>query len=95
LDEHEHPEAEAKVIGLNPCYEYYMTQRRSVCKRLPHCNTNIKNKTFLILKVSLMTIHYLRRHEGLEDKTPAEASGIKVDGANKWITLIENARSHF
>jgi len=24
--------------------------------------------------------------------TPAEASGIKVEGQNKWITLIRNAK---
>ncbi|MGB9023818.1 MAG: hypothetical protein WCC94_10345 [Candidatus Bathyarchaeia archaeon] len=27
----------------------------------------------------------------LEGKTPAEACGIKVEGENKWITLIQNA----
>jgi putative transposase len=35
--------------------------------------------------------NYLRRHEGLNDKTPADASGIKIEGENKRITLIENA----
>jgi hypothetical protein len=27
----------------------------------------------------------------VECKTPAEVSGIKIDGENKWITLIQNA----
>jgi hypothetical protein len=35
--------------------------------------------------------NYLRPHEGLDNKTPAEACGIKIEGENKWITLIENA----
>jgi transposase-like protein len=35
--------------------------------------------------------NYIRVHEGLEGKTPAEACGIKVEGKNKWITLIQNA----
>jgi hypothetical protein len=35
--------------------------------------------------------NYIRTHEGLDNKTPAEASGIKIEGENKWITLIENA----
>ena len=35
--------------------------------------------------------NYLRPHEGLEGKTPAEACGIEVKGRNKWITLIQNA----
>ena len=35
--------------------------------------------------------NYIREHEGLEGKTPAEACGIEVKGENKWITLIQNA----
>ncbi|MCW4017377.1 MAG: IS6 family transposase [Candidatus Bathyarchaeota archaeon] len=35
--------------------------------------------------------NYIRPHEGLSGKTPAEACGIKVEGVNKWKTLIENA----
>ncbi len=35
--------------------------------------------------------NYVRPHEALVGKTPAEACGIKVEGENKWITLIQNA----
>jgi len=35
--------------------------------------------------------NYIRRHEGLDGKTPSEACGIKIEGDNKWITLIQNA----
>jgi transposase-like protein len=35
--------------------------------------------------------NYMRPHEALKGKTPAEACGIKVEGDNKWITLIQNA----
>jgi len=37
--------------------------------------------------------NYLRPHEALEGKTPAEACGIKIEGKNKWLTLIQNASS--
>lgn len=37
--------------------------------------------------------NYIRPHEGLDGKTPAEACGIEVKGENKWITLIQNASS--
>ena len=33
-------------------------------------------------------------HMGLEGKTPAEAAGIQVKGADKWLTLIRNASQH-
>jgi putative transposase len=35
--------------------------------------------------------NYFRPHEALDGKTPAEACGIKVEGKNKWKTLIQNA----
>jgi len=39
--------------------------------------------------------NYIREHEGLDGKTPAEACGITIEGKNKWITLIQNAsRKH-
>lgn len=28
---------------------------------------------------------------GLEGQTPADKAGIKIEGANKWKTLIQNA----
>jgi hypothetical protein len=35
--------------------------------------------------------NYVRPHMALEGKTPAETAGIKVEGENKWITIIQNA----
>ena len=36
--------------------------------------------------------NYIRPHMGLPNEiTPAEAAGIKVEGQNKWITIIQNA----
>lgn len=35
--------------------------------------------------------NYVRPHEALDGKTPSEACGIKVEGNNKWMTLIQNA----
>jgi transposase-like protein len=37
--------------------------------------------------------NYIRGHEGLDGKTPAEACGIKIEEENKWLTLIQNAKS--
>ena len=40
-----------------------------------------------------MQIHhnYIRTHMGLNGQTPADKAGIKINGNNKWITLIQNA----
>ena len=38
--------------------------------------------------------NFMRPHQSLKGKTPAEACGIEVVGENKWITLIQNASHH-
>lgn len=38
--------------------------------------------------------NYIRSHMGLDGMTPSEKAGIKVEGLNKWITLIQNAKLH-
>jgi hypothetical protein len=35
--------------------------------------------------------NYFREHEGLVGKTPSEVAGIKIEGKNKWVTVIQNA----
>lgn len=35
--------------------------------------------------------NYLRPHMGLNGKIPAEVCGIKIEGDNKWQTLIQQA----
>jgi putative transposase len=35
--------------------------------------------------------NFVRPHEGIANLTPAEKCGVKIEGGNKWITLIENA----
>jgi transposase-like protein len=35
--------------------------------------------------------NYVRPHEALNGRTPSEAAGIKIEGENKWVTLIQNA----
>ncbi|MBI5146613.1 MAG: DDE-type integrase/transposase/recombinase [Thaumarchaeota archaeon] len=35
--------------------------------------------------------NYIRNHQGLDNQTPADKAGIKIEGENKWMTLIQNA----
>lgn len=35
--------------------------------------------------------NYMRPHEALKGKTPADACGIEIIGDNKWLTVIQNA----
>lgn len=51
----------------------------------------LKTKETPILTGYQIFHNYIRGHEGLEGRTPSEACGIKVEGNNKWLTLIQNA----
>ncbi len=43
-----------------------------------------------------MKVHYnhVRKHDAIDNKTPAEAAGIVTEGRNKWKTIIQNASLH-
>ncbi len=43
-----------------------------------------------ILKGMQIYPNYVRHHEALKGKTPSEQAGIKIEGENKWLTLIQN-----
>ncbi len=51
----------------------------------------LKNVDSPALKGYQIFHNFIRPHEGLEGKTPAEACGITVEGENKWLTIIQNA----
>lgn len=52
----------------------------------------LKKDDTSILKGYQIFHNYIRPHQGLKGKTPAEACGIEVKGEDKWKTLIQNAR---
>ena len=52
----------------------------------------LKRKRTPILQGYQIYHNYIRPHEALDAKTPAEACEIKNEGKNKWITLIQNAK---
>jgi hypothetical protein len=52
----------------------------------------LKNMDTPILKGTQVFHNFIKPHEGLGGKTPAEAAGIKVEGDDKWKTLIQNAK---
>jgi putative transposase len=52
---------------------------------------SLKNPDTPILTGYQLFHNYIRAHQGLDGKTPAELCGIQVEGDNKWLTLIQNA----
>lgn len=53
----------------------------------------LKRNDTPVLKGYQIFHNFIRPHEALEGKTPSEACGIKVEGKNKWLTLIQNAQT--
>ena len=52
----------------------------------------LKSADTPILKGYQIFHNFVRGHEALQGKTPAEVAGIKVEGDNKFLTLIQNAK---
>jgi len=52
---------------------------------------NLKKDDTPILTGMQIFHNYVRPHMGLHGKTPADLAGVKVEGENKWLTLIQNA----
>jgi putative transposase len=52
---------------------------------------SIKTADSPILKGLQIFHNHFRPHMGLDGMTPGEAAGIVIEGANKWVTLIQNA----
>ena len=44
-----------------------------------------------ILKGFQLYHNFVRPHEGLKGDTPADRAGIRIEGQNKWMTIIQNA----
>jgi transposase-like protein len=51
----------------------------------------IKKRDTPVLKGMQVYHNFIKPHEGLNGRTPAEVCGIVVKGDNKWMTLIQNA----
>ena len=51
----------------------------------------LKRKRRPILQGYQLYHNFIRPHEALGGQTPAEAAGIKVEGNDKWLTIIQNA----
>ena len=52
-----------------------------------------KDNSSIIVGVQIY-YNLIMPHMGLGGDTPADRAGIKVEGDNKWITLIQNAKKH-
>jgi len=61
-----------------------LRQREKVMRTLERSDT-------AILTGMQLYHNYIRPHEALNGKTPAEVAGIEIQGENKWMTLIQNA----
>jgi hypothetical protein len=54
----------------------------------------LKTEDIPILKGMQIFHNYVRPHVALDGKTPSEVAGIKVEGENKWLTIIQNAKQN-
>ncbi|MBI3640680.1 MAG: DDE-type integrase/transposase/recombinase [Thaumarchaeota archaeon] len=55
----------------------------------------IKKKDSVLIGGYQMYHNYLRPHMALDGKTPSEKCGIEIQGDNKWLTIIQNAKNQY
>ena len=48
----------------------------------------IKSMETPFIKGNKIYLNFVRPHQGLEGRTPAEAAGIEIDGENRWMGLL-------
>jgi len=54
----------------------------------------LKNSDTAILDGQRIYYNHIRPHQGLNGKTPAQAAGLELEfDGNKWLRLIQNAKS--
>ena len=51
----------------------------------------INKEESLIFRMAILHHSCIKPHGGIAYRTPAEAAGIDIRGADKWLTLIQNA----
>jgi len=51
----------------------------------------LKNTDTAILRGLQVYHNFIIPHESLNSETPADRVGIKIEGPNKWLTIIQNA----
>lgn len=54
-----------------------------------------KNPKSAIAEVHRIYYNFVKQYEVLDGQTPAEKCGIKIEGNDKWMTIIQNAKKEF
>lgn len=62
-----------------------------ICDR-ERVTRNLKKPDSPILTGLQIFHNYVRPHSALDGRTPAEACGVDIQGNEKWLTLIQNAK---
>ena len=47
-------------------------------------------KESLIFRMAILHHNYIRPHGGIAYRMPAKATGIDIQGTDRWLTLIQN-----
>ena len=55
---------------------------------------SLKNDDLPIITGMQIHHNFIRGHMGLDGKTPSEKAGVKIEGNNTWITLIQNVKKN-
>ena len=76
---------------INPHHRVEMERMKGEVRDREKVMRGLKRMDTPILKGTQIYHNFVKSHQDLQGRTPAEAAGIEVEGENKWLTLIQNA----
>jgi putative transposase len=79
------------IVFSGPIHNNKMERMNGEVRDREKTMRGLKRMDTPILKGYQIYHNFVRPHEGLNGETPGERAGIKVEGLDKWKTIIENA----
>ena len=78
-------------VGLHESLNNNLERMHGTIRKREKVMRGLKDNDTPIIPMSQIYYNFIRPHMGLKGKTPAEVTGIGIEGENKWISLIRSA----
>ncbi len=81
-------------VGLQESLNNVLERMHGSIREREKVMRGIKVDDTPILPMNMIYYNFVRPHQALNGKTPAEVAGIGIIGENKWIGLIKRSKDH-
>ena len=78
-------------VGLQESLNNVLERMHGSIREREKVMRGIKVDDTPIIPMNMIYYNFVRSHQGLQGKTPAEAAGVGIDGENKWEVLLKRS----